>query len=67
MQVGMLNIGLGIGCLLVAALMTFWGAWFVFNGFKEREWGSVILDALGIGLACFAIYGAVNLFLGNFP
>ena len=67
MQVGMLNIGLGIGCLLVGGLMAFWGVWFIINGIKEKEWGSVFLGILGVGLACFAVYSAINLFLGNFP
>jgi len=61
-MVSAVNIGLGIGCIVIAVLMLLIGGWFSWTGFRDREWSSVFLSALIIAVAVFAIVSAVNLF-----
>lgn len=61
-MVGAVNIGLGIGCIVIAVLLAVIGGWFSYAGFKKREWSSVLLAILIFGVAVFAIISAVNLF-----
>lgn len=61
-MVSAVNIGLGIGCIVIAVLMLAIGGWFSYTGIRDREWSSVILSLLIIGVAVFAVISAVNLF-----
>ncbi|MBN1376180.1 MAG: hypothetical protein JXA01_08505 [Dehalococcoidia bacterium] len=61
-MVSAVNIGLGIGCIVIAVLMAVIGGWFTWTGIKDREWSSVVLAALIFGVAVFAVISAVNLF-----
>ena len=56
------NIGLGVGCVVIALLMTAIGGWFIWSGFRDREWSSVVLSILIFAVAAFASVSAYNLF-----
>jgi len=57
-----LNIGLGIGCLVVGGLMAFIAIWFGLNGIKEKDGVSVFFGLAILGVAVFAFVSAFNLF-----
>jgi amino acid permease len=61
-MVSAVNIGLGVGCIVIAALMAVIGGWFTYSGIKNREWSSVLLAILIFCVAIFAVINAVNLF-----
>ena len=61
-MVSAVNIGLGIGCIVIAVLMAAIGGWFSFTGFRDREWSSVALSVLILAVAAFAVVSAVTLF-----
>ncbi|MHB8085574.1 MAG: hypothetical protein ACYDHZ_07100 [Dehalococcoidia bacterium] len=56
------NIGLGIGCLIIALLMALIGGWFSYAGFRDRDWSGVVLAILILAVAVFAVVSAVSLF-----
>jgi len=62
MNIGV-NLGLGAGCVLIAALMALIGTWFVVNGVKDRDWSAIVVAALILAVAVFALSSAVGLFL----
>lgn len=62
MNIGV-NVGLGLGCLLIAVLMGSIGAWFAFSGFKDRDWSAIVVATLILAVAIFALGSAVGLFL----
>jgi hypothetical protein len=61
------NIGLGIGCIIIAVLMVTIGIWFIWTGIRDREWSSIILSVLILAVAAFAIVSAYNLFATKLP
>jgi hypothetical protein len=61
-MVSAVNIGLGIGCIVIAVLMLAMGGWFSWTGFRDRDWSSVFLSVLILAVAVFAVVSAVNLF-----
>jgi uncharacterized membrane protein YccC len=61
-MVSAVNVGLGIGCLVIALLMAVIGGWFVWTGARDREWSSIVLAVFIYGVAAFAVISAVNLF-----
>jgi len=61
-MISAVNIGLGIGCIVIAVLMAAIGGWFSWTGIRDREWSSVILSLLIFGVAVFAVVSAINLF-----
>ena len=61
-MVSTVNIGLGIGCVIIGLLMAFLGVWFMWNGFKDKDWSSVVLSVMIFGVAAFAGVSAYNLF-----
>ena len=58
----MLSTGLAIGCIIIGVLMLVIGGWFFFTGLKDREWSTVILSVMILGVAGFAFYSAYHLF-----
>ena len=62
MNIGV-NLGLGIGCMVIAVLMAAIGMWFVVNGVKDRDWSAIIVAILILAVAAFALSSAVALFL----
>ena len=62
MNIGV-NLGLGLGCVLIAALMGLIGTWFAVNGIKDRDWSAVVVAVLILVVAVFALGSAVALFL----
>lgn len=62
-MVSAVNIGLGVGCIVIAALMAIIGGWFSYTGFRNREWSSILLAILIFAVAIFAVINAVNLFV----
>jgi hypothetical protein len=58
-----LNIGLGIGCLVIAALLGIIGGWYMANAIKDRDWSAIFVAALILALTIFAFNSAVMLFL----
>ena len=56
------NIGLGIGCLVIAVLMAVIGGWFSWTGLRDKDWSAVVLAILILAVAVFAIVSAVSLF-----
>ena len=62
MQVA-LNIGLGIGCLVIAVLTGLIGGWFMVNGIRDKDWSAVFIAALILALTIFALSSAVMLFM----
>lgn len=56
------NLGLGIGCLLIAALMAIMGGWFIWSGLRDRDWSSVGLSIIIFAVAAFACISAYKLF-----
>jgi hypothetical protein len=57
------NLGLGAGCVLIATLMALIGTWFMVNGVKDRDWSAIVVAALILAVAAFALSSAVGLFL----
>lgn len=62
MQVA-LNVGLGIGCLVIAVLMGLIGGWFMVNGVRDRDWSAILIAGLILALTIFALISAVTLFM----
>ena len=62
MNIGV-NLGLGAGCVLIAALMALIGTWFMVNGIKNRDRSAIVVAALILVVAVFALGSAVGLFL----
>ena len=62
MNIGV-NLGLGIGCMVIAVLMAAIGTWFIVNGVKDRDWSGIIVAILILVVAAFALSSAVALFL----
>ncbi len=62
MSIGV-NLGLGIGCALIAAPMAVIGVWFGVNGVKDRDWSTLIVAILILAVVVFAAISAVGLFL----
>jgi len=58
-----LNIGLGIGCLVIAALMGLIGGWFMVNAIRDKDWSVIFVAAMILALAIFALTSAVMLFI----
>jgi hypothetical protein len=58
-----LNIGLGIGCLVVAVLMGLIGGWFMVNGVRDKDWSAIFVAAMILALTIFALSSAVMLFI----
>jgi drug/metabolite transporter superfamily protein YnfA len=56
------NIGLGIGCLIIAVLMAVIGGWFSWSGLRDRDWSALMLAILILAVAVFAVISAVSLF-----
>ena len=56
------NIGLGVGCLVIAVLMAVIGGWFSYAGIRDRDWSAVVLAVLILAVAVFAVVSAVSLF-----
>ncbi|MGA2367145.1 MAG: hypothetical protein ABSF74_01020 [Dehalococcoidia bacterium] len=56
------NIGLGIGCLVIAVLMATLGGWFSWTGLRDKDWSAVALAILILAVAVFAVVSAVSLF-----
>jgi hypothetical protein len=57
------DIGLGIGCLIIAMLMAGIGGWFCWTGFKDKDWSALFLAILILAVAVFAVVSAINLFI----
>jgi hypothetical protein len=57
------NLGLGAGCMLIAVLMALIGTWFVVNAIKDRDWSAIVVAALILVVAVFALGSAVALLL----
>ncbi len=56
------NIGLGIGCLIIAVLMALIGGWFSWTGLRDKDWSALLLAILILAVAVFAVVSAVTLF-----
>ncbi len=56
------DIGLGIGCLIIAILMAGIGGWFSWTGFKDKDWSALFLAILILAVAVFAVISAISLF-----
>jgi hypothetical protein len=49
--------------VLIAALMALIGTWFMVNGIKNRDRSAIVVAALILVVAVFALGSAVGLFL----
>lgn len=56
------DIGLGIGCLIIAVLMALIGGWFSWTGLRDKDWSALLLAILILAVAVFAVVSAVSLF-----
>lgn len=57
----MLNVGLVVGCIIIGILMLAIGGWFCMTGVKDRDWSTVVLAIMVLGVAGFAFYSAYYL------
>lgn len=56
------SLALGVVCVVIGLALVPLGAWFLWNGMKNRHWIPVIISILILGLAVLAFVGAFNMY-----